>query len=976
MAAFAIAVTSTASADPIVYEGFNYGGTAAPMAGKAVSSSAIGLSGTYAALLTGSATANYVPTGLAFSPYFFIPQGGAVVLLCTPSDANLNEGAALGIPLNAGTLTGTVYASCLVNLGSNNMSADTDSIGVRFASAQTSGSSIRMAICPKDANTGTNIVVQYADANSGQIGTSGTLTPAVNTTYLLIAKWTNVGSAGGGTATMWILTSSNYKSWVISGSGKESNLSAYATGVTQQSSTTQITFDSNTFLQFYVSEGATNNTGVLTGTFAELRIAPDLASVAVRNPKIGLFPTTVLGDQGEPDVNEYEQWLGSSIGCIMQIPGVSTWVNLTGTQSGQGLSYWINHWAQIPQSYRDRMIISLPMLMTGDGSTLASGATGAYDSYFKAAASSLVAAGYGNCPLRIGEEFTGNWFAWYVNVGQETNFVNFWIHIVNAMRSVPGANFKFIWNPTTGYHNQNVAACFPGKQYVDYIGCDIYDCGDAGYATAGYPGSLSASQDLSIQKAAWANMTSQTGGNKYYLDWFLSFSGSMGVPFCFPEWGLGNVVPPGSSNGYGGQDNTYFVQQMHNLITTASSNVAFASYFEWGDGTRNNAINSALCFSNQFPQSKVLFPQLFGTQYSASTFASGSATGWSQGTTPPWSVVTGSNTDGSIYHAYQAAQQAIVPISTTGSTSWTDYEINLRLQITAAQSTSSTSIYGRYIDASDYYQVQFEEVSGSTKVALIKVSGGISTTLCTANATWTTSTWYDVSLQMQGGNLIVALNGVDIINVYDSSPLTEGMIGLSAFQQNALFEDVMVTQPVDQVVTTTDLPPTAPTGLSGTAGNTKVTLVWQPPTGASGYNVKRSLASIGSYAIIATNIGTASYTDTGVTNGTTYYYAVSAVNASGESADSSAISARPTAPITAAESATPTLTISGGSVQLTMASSIIGHTYQMQRNDSLNSGTWINIGSPQNGIGGLLLLTDLGGYTNVPARFYRISIQQ
>jgi chitin-binding protein len=90
--------------------------------------------------------------------------------------------------------------------------------------------------------------------------------------------------------------------------------------------------------------------------------------------------------------------------------------------------------------------------------------------------------------------------------------------------------------------------------------------------------------------------------------------------------------------------------------------------------------------------------------------------------------------------------------------------------------------------------------------------------------------------------------------------------------------------------------PPAPANLAATAGNAQVSLTWNAATGATGYNVKRSLTSGGPYSNVATNVTTNSYTNTGLTNGTTYFYVVTAVNASGESPVSSQASAQPAAP--------------------------------------------------------------------------------
>ncbi|HEU6447322.1 MAG TPA: cellulase family glycosylhydrolase, partial [Verrucomicrobiae bacterium] len=90
--------------------------------------------------------------------------------------------------------------------------------------------------------------------------------------------------------------------------------------------------------------------------------------------------------------------------------------------------------------------------------------------------------------------------------------------------------------------------------------------------------------------------------------------------------------------------------------------------------------------------------------------------------------------------------------------------------------------------------------------------------------------------------------------------------------------------------------PSAPTGLSATAGNAQVALSWTASTGASSYNVKRATVNGGPYTTIATGVASPTYTDSSLANGTTYYYVVSAVNSSGESANSDQVSATPSAP--------------------------------------------------------------------------------
>jgi len=89
-------------------------------------------------------------------------------------------------------------------------------------------------------------------------------------------------------------------------------------------------------------------------------------------------------------------------------------------------------------------------------------------------------------------------------------------------------------------------------------------------------------------------------------------------------------------------------------------------------------------------------------------------------------------------------------------------------------------------------------------------------------------------------------------------------------------------------------PPAIPTGVTATAGDGQDTLSWNASTGATSYNIYRSLTKGGEGATpYKTGVTSTSFTDTGLTDGTTYYYTVTAVDAAGESAQSTEVSATP-----------------------------------------------------------------------------------
>jgi hypothetical protein len=175
-------------------------------------------------------------------------------------------------------------------------------------------------------------------------------------------------------------------------------------------------------------------------------------------------------------------------------------------------------------------------------------------------------------------------------------------------------------------------------------------------------------------------------------------------------------------------------------------------------------------------------------------------------------------------------------------------------------------------------------------------------------------------------------------------------------------------------------PSAPPTGLTAAPGNAQVALSWTSVAGASSYRVQRALTTNGAYAAIGTTTS-AGYTDTGLTNGTTYYYVVSSVNGSGTSANySSEVSATPSTPISATEAAAPLMALSGSgantNLALSVLSSVLGHTYQVQCSSNLSSGSWTNLGSPQAGAGANLTFNLVINPRTSPSGFYRILIQR
>jgi fibronectin type 3 domain-containing protein len=134
-------------------------------------------------------------------------------------------------------------------------------------------------------------------------------------------------------------------------------------------------------------------------------------------------------------------------------------------------------------------------------------------------------------------------------------------------------------------------------------------------------------------------------------------------------------------------------------------------------------------------------------------------------------------------------------------------------------------------------------------------------------------------------------------------------------------------------------PPAAPTNVSASAADNKVTVSWTAVTGASSYNIYRSDSQTGTYTKIGTPT-TTSYVDT-VTAMGTYYYKVSTVSAGGlESALST--------PITATVAGPPTnVSASAADAQVTVSWTAVtgAKSYNVYRSTS-QTGTYTKVGAP------------------------------
>jgi beta-mannanase len=214
------------------------------------------------------------------------------------------------------------------------------------------------------------------------------------------------------------------------------------------------------------------------------------------------------------------------------------------------------NWAAWVRSQHGRTLIDTQSVVPAGvpADWRARGAAGQYDAYAVTLARNLVAAGLGSAIIRLSPEANGDIKIGNVGTTPEdyANWSAYWARIVRAMRSVPGANFRFDWTVNAGYRPIPFASYYPGDDVVNIIGIDAYDF------TVGNP---------ATPDQRWANQYNQPGG----LASLIAFAHAHNKPLSIPEWGL--VAPSGEGAG----DNPRYIDGIADIV--AKNHVLYQSYF-------------------------------------------------------------------------------------------------------------------------------------------------------------------------------------------------------------------------------------------------------------------------------------------------------------------------------------------------------------------------------------------------------------
>jgi hypothetical protein len=275
------------------------------------------------------------------------------------------------------------------------------------------------------------------------------------------------------------------------------------------------------------------------------------------------------GCWGVDNLPGFAHWLGEPATHVTENFNQSTWSAL------ESDALWsIECYDKVRDSVS--MTFSIPMLPESGGATLAEGAEGKFDGVFETIAEELVSHGFPDTIVRIGWEFNGNWQPWS-SYKDNTNFIRYFQRIVTVMRKVSGAHFAFEWCPNLGIGTLPPSDSYPGDEFVDVIGMDVYD--------------QHWSQIDRTPQGRWTYTVNRSFG----LRWQMDFAKEHDKRLSWPEWGC-----CGDSTG----DDPYFINQA--AMWMRGADFLYASYWD------NNTAYEGELSNGQFPKAAAAFIEQFG----------------------------------------------------------------------------------------------------------------------------------------------------------------------------------------------------------------------------------------------------------------------------------------------------------------------------------------------------------------------------
>lgn len=179
-----------------------------------------------------------------------------------------------------------------------------------------------------------------------------------------------------------------------------------------------------------------------------------------------------------------------------------------------------------------------------NGNTLAQAASGQFDSNWKNMLN-MIAAVFPDAILRFAHE-QNCCYPWKASA-DPANYIKMWQRWAPLARAA-SSKFVLCWNPIYGDGDIPMENTYPGDQYVDLMGLDVYDF-----------------------KGGWAS--GQILNSNHGLNWFASYAKTHTKPMMLCEWGAATYPSVPTQDG---GDDPAFMQGIYDwCMATGASNIIY-----------------------------------------------------------------------------------------------------------------------------------------------------------------------------------------------------------------------------------------------------------------------------------------------------------------------------------------------------------------------------------------------------------------
>ena len=362
---------------------------------------------------------------------------------------------------------------------------------------------------------------------------------------------------------------------------------------------------------------------------------------------------------GNPDNSSMtnEAAFEASYSGFSQVMGAAPQFFVSYVDQNQSIAQWVGNaqWAatsaaQSADAKGMTPVIGLPMASVAANSLTPDQyykafASGQYDSVITGVVQAWAAEGFMTQDWRPGWEMNLTSSASYAGSDAQTqaDWVSAFQHIYTVLHQAAqadGVTMQVIWNPgITNYSNaEATTSLYPGNNYVDVIGADIYSdiypYSDSS-GTPTYHDWNTGAEDTSVAQfiadpinrehywtspAATAWSSDGSGGHALSLDQLIAFAQAQGKPFAVPETGAGN-----SNAGTDVNDDAAFPQWLSQQLATAQAageKIDFVNLWD-NNGGGNYEFSSA---SDNKPGEAAAWAKYFGTTVATTTPVSSTTT--------------------------------------------------------------------------------------------------------------------------------------------------------------------------------------------------------------------------------------------------------------------------------------------------------------------------------------------------------------